>query len=506
MTGFAFGAIASFFIVINLLFSRHPAAEPVSFLTIVETVLPHRKLYVDFLDLNSPLTYAYHIPAVRIASLLPASSQTVLRIYTLALAVGFLSAYRYLLRRIWNKDMLTADAILVVTAAKILLPDWSFAQREYLISLAVWLYAFAFFVNTKSSGQPGRLLLFLSGLVMGISVHFKLFYALIPLSLIAVESIRKRGIAPITGVQSLGFFMGLAGCGVISFWLYPSYFTHILPLAWKTYPYYKTLFEVRTVPELYLLLWLLALYCLVKTKQKYIFFVTIWTGVLSFLIAVLQKKGFSYHFFPSNMSLLIAIMTCLCMWRKTNFHSSRRNQMVIASISFAVVLICYILPLYRAVSFGPSVEKYLKELSGVFDSAGCRSYAALGTTVYRQNNLFSYSCVRHDFAYPNFWMLPGFYKDHTGARFEDNDYHSVAAMGSDEKIFFDTVISDLQRTKPDYVLIDVAESKAGFRAEGFDYVQYFSQDNRFVGFLRGYMSIRKTGDFEIYKKTITFSK
>jgi hypothetical protein len=122
----------------------------------------------------------------------------------------------------------------------------------------------------------------------------------------------------------------------------------------------------------------------------------------------------------------------------------------------------------------------------------------LTTHVLPSFPLVNYSGARWPYHFHSLWPLPGFYHQEISSQKIVN-YHSSESSGPFEKFLVNTVVADLVNTPPKLLIVDQSKFKIGLGSVEFDFIDYFSQDERFKKLLSNYSLLTQYGDFKIFK-------
>jgi hypothetical protein len=97
------------------------------------------------------------------------------------------------------------------------------------------------------------------------------------------------------------------------------------------------------------------------------------------------------------------------------------------------------------------------------------------------------------------------YLDHQ----EEFQYHAPDQMRKSERFLFDCIISDLIKNPPELLIFDGKGMSYGWSTSNlfansqqipFDYLIYFSQDDRFIRLMKNYSYLTSINNYKIYKK------
>jgi hypothetical protein len=78
-------------------------------------------------------------------------------------------------------------------------------------------------------------------------------------------------------------------------------------------------------------------------------------------------------------------------------------------------------------------------------------------------------------------------------------YRSLEKMAPNERFVVDSVVKDLLSEPPQLLAVDKARQPT-LRMQFFDFIGYFSQDQRFFMLIKNYKYIGGVGHYDIYLK------
>ncbi|WP_395400043.1 hypothetical protein ACHMW6_22475 [Pseudoduganella sp. UC29_106] len=251
-------------------------------------------LYVDFPEVNPPLIIWLNMPCAWLAQHLGVADATVFRLMIATLGLVSVAWSGAILCRTLDKnDVWAWLAIGIYTV--VVLPGYEFGQREHIAYLSVLPYLAE--AACRLSGKRGSMVEHVAvALLAVIGVAIKPHFLLVPLLVEgAIISMTRR--MPGTGVVVA---MTLLVCYAASVhWLAPEYFNMLQLLAGSYWRNSEPWLGFVALPQFYCVAILLAITWFVRTKSRPVACV-ISFAVLGFaLAAILQHKGWSYHWIPA---------------------------------------------------------------------------------------------------------------------------------------------------------------------------------------------------------------
>ncbi|HEU5041745.1 MAG TPA: hypothetical protein VFT84_13025, partial [Gemmatimonadales bacterium] len=291
-----------------------PALPDVAWLLyMAERLRAGARLYVDLVEVNPPLIVWLNVPAVTLAALLGCSPVLVYRCLVLATAVASCALCARVLAEV--KEPSDPDGrrvlLLLVAMAVAVLAGPDFGEREHLLLLLALPYVFL--VAARLEARPvGGGLAWLVGLAAGLGIALKPYFVLLPLTLEAALLLGKprRPVRPET--LGIGIVIGTY-LAAVQVWAGP--YWRIASTLGKVY--YEFLQEPVLVTAVAghgagLVLFALLAYGTLREPGRnppllrVLFLATLaWYGS-----AVIQRKGWRYHFYPamSTAFLLLGLL------------------------------------------------------------------------------------------------------------------------------------------------------------------------------------------------------
>jgi hypothetical protein len=292
---------------------------------------------------------------------------------------------------------------------------------------------------------------------------------------------------------------------LISYWIvvgvfFPEYVTSAFKAA-QVYGAYNTTFSDLFAQQT-AVLWLIAVVILLATRADRngrrapeLFFVA---GTSLLIVALFQRKGWGYQFYPARVALLLSIgflfastLQRLKWFSKLRLMSVATLFMVFAAAKVAVD--SFVQPLPGSI---PSLLQFVKNADG-------KSLMFFSTVSEPQFPLVDYAHVGWASRFTCLWFLPHFYRNVSVRPHEPFPYHEPQEMSLLEREFFDEVISDLVARCPELLFNDIADVKYPFGQTKFNFIEYYSMDSRFANLFQKYSLIATIDRFAVYKHRTT---
>lgn len=271
-------------------------------ITVGERVLAGARLYVDIFELNPPASVLIYVPGILLAHVLGVRPELTTAALTLLLAGLSFALAATLARRSWWLLPVAAFACL-------LLPGASFAQREHIAVLT--LLPLIATSAARAEGRPvPRGIALLAGAGAGITASIKPHFLLAVLPLFLLVAWRRRSMAAISKVEAVAAASVVALYAAAVFVFFPDYASQVLPLIGTGYLQVRfPVSDLATLPAFLLFAIAAGLTLFVerrKLRHSESMFPLLAAG--GFALAMLvQGKGYANHLYPPLALSLIAL-------------------------------------------------------------------------------------------------------------------------------------------------------------------------------------------------------
>jgi hypothetical protein len=460
------------------------------------------RLYVDIYDNNPPMIYLLYLPPVALAGLLSLPVIPVFYIYLLVvLCLSYWLSWS-LIKIIYSTSApLTRYCLFLTLIFLTLIPPLTdFGQREHLLFILTLPYILA--AGVRSQYKPlspwyGGCIGILAGIGFCIKPHFLLLWLFIEAYLIfkcRISLVWRR-------IENLAilFVLIIFGLYVLT---WHSNFLRLVSLALRTYFAFENqgIWKIIKVNHT-VKIWVLAGITMFFLKRRpqddgpaYILFLA---STAFLLIALSQKKGWPYHFYPCLAIACFIIFINTILWLEQLPELEERLWQGLAGCGLMLIVAIFLAGGYQIVRSHQGAQKSMvvKMIPFVKNHAQGKPIYVLTTHVTPTFPLVNYSGALFPYKFSQLWALPGFYQKQKGAN--KIVFHSPAQMEDLERWFFDTIISDLLSTPPVLLIVDQTQETKFARLSGL--LGYFSQDPRFAQLLSRYEIIEKFDDYIIYR-------
>ncbi len=468
-------------------------------------MLDGAELYKDIIEVNPPLNFFITAIPVYLARVTHLPATAVYRTFIFLIALLSLLVCGSFSKKMLKDSPPTLRYLFLFLIAFIftVLPMYDFGQREHLYLMFCMPYFVSTIAFALGEKQRNRVSL-LIGFFAAIGFLLKPFYLIIWLVLEIFLVLDKKNLRILYHryenilivLISLIYFTT-----VTTFW--PRYIT-LTEIAFQVYHAYSVpvhmILSYRIGLLLLMLLSVVFFWLQKKHPAKKIFIALLTIAVISFFIAILQKKGWPYHFYPYKATILLFLtfniahfISRIIKLEKT-FRFGFNGFLLVVLIYF----ICFqiFIPIKNNLHNIPYERMTTRNLiKFVKKHAQNKSIYLFSTSVAHSFPLVNYTNTYWASRFNCLWFLPALYPHD----YRPQRYHNKSEMNYIEQYIFTTTISDLQENKPELIIVNTSPMKQGFKGRDFNFIKYFSQDNHFKRFFDRYQKIGKLDYFVIYK-------
>jgi hypothetical protein len=226
--------------------------------------------------------------------------------------------------------------------------------------------------------------------------------------------------------------------------------------------------------------------------------------VAAYLAGAAQHKGWTYHFLPARV---LAVLLLGLVVADVSRPLIRPVERVYAAVAFTalVTTLGWALGQEAFRATGLDAKRQWQQAQLGRDLAAVRRHVAPGESLYAFSYtinsgfpLVNYSGLRWASRFPHLWLLEALYHDQLQA-VSPMRYRRAADMGPAERYLNDAVAEDLDRNRPDLIMVlrnarDVPENAV----RRMDYLAYFGRDPRIAAELASYRFVEDYGPYRIY--------
>lgn len=470
------------------------------------------KLYVDAIDMNTPLVFVLHLLPEGLAKLTGLPGTTML---ILCLAAGIAASYatcRWVLAGSLDPAHATADALLPLLLLFLLIvfPNQTFGQREHIMLVLAMPYLLV--ASGRAQGEVlSRRLRIITGLLAGLGFCIKPYFIAIP-ALVELYILSQRGwralLADVVPWCMLAVGVSHAVFAVL---VTPEYFTIALPIAREFYTAVSDTdwLDLITGPHLgppSVILPLLCIPAWLAIRSDLARIVSL-AGIGALFSAYAQGKGWPYQSMPAQALtlLLAAVIIAHVMdhqvWPRRTITGGQPRQQGPRLFAAALMLLVFYQeglhtrPFFKQLEYANSEVPRLLHI--IRQEAYNKRILVLSPGIYPHFPIINYADVRMTMRFESMWVLQGVYADCSELA---PLYNPPEAMSRGEAFVFRSVAEDFYKKKPALLIVDKVAGIPRCQDETFNYLDYFSRNPLFAKRLEDYDQLMEFDRYVIYKR------
>jgi hypothetical protein len=498
LAGFGLGVLPVFLGILNhdVAWLLHAAGR----------VLAGDTLYVDVVETNPPLIVWLNFAPIFFARAAGISEILAFRLLMLLVVACSLMLSGWTLRRILP-DRPAGRRLILALSFFLLLPltGYDFGEREHLLLALVWPYLLM--ASGRAMGRPivGGMPWIAGGLA-GVGIALKPHYVLLWVAVEGYLAWARRGwrawLRPeAPAIAAVGMAYAIAVVAIT-----PDYLG-LVRWARSVYafsgPVTFSSMMAETAALVSLVAWLGFAFVRPRGKYRASCEVALVANISLLSIAIVQYKGYHYHFYPPLASAMLLLGLLFIESRGLGAPRSKIAGVLCGGLAAALAIQAAVDQVVESRLWKGHPDRSEMPLGRMArlakDHAKGGSIFTFSAAVVDSFPLVTYSGVGWASRHPCLWFLPGLYSEYYGAS-RTLKYHPMEAMSDTERFLFNTVVDDLLKDRPALLFVDEAEHKVAFPWQRFDYLEYFSRDPRFAAFLRQYEPLTKVDVFRIYRR------
>lgn len=463
---------------------------------------------IDFFETNPPMILYLYLPICLIYKILHVNIATIIMNYIFILAIVSTIISFFLLKKIirpQDKAILYSLSF-AFGCILLLLPANQFGQREHILMIFFLPYLFSTILaleNKKMNATSA----FLIGCFAGAGLAMKPFF-LIPFFLIEVYAmIAKRNFLFSIRIETITIACVLLLYFISILILHPSYIYVMLPIIMDLYfeSVKEPWIEVITTATLYYCAMAIVPIVLFKFDKHYQHLIMILLlAMLGMMLACLvPRTPWYYHMLPAyGFACVIWTYYLVKLTSMYLSHSTNKFTFILNKSCFLLLaLVFYSMPLNDTLdlfayyihnkSYGPKKQliQYVSSLAK-HDTVSCFSF----NTTDDCFPLVFYTHSQYGGRFPFFWWLRAIlHYEH----FPKQDTLPTT-IAKDKEYVFNEMVKDLNHYKSDIVIINTENIGLLFDKR-FNFIKYFSQDERFRHIWKNYRFIANVSHYQIYQ-------
>jgi hypothetical protein len=470
------------------------------------------KLYVDAIDMNTPLTFVLHLLPEALAKVTGLPGTTLL---VVCLAIGIAASYltcRWVLAASLDPAHATADALLPLLLLFLLIvfPNQTFGQREHI--LLVLCIPYLLVASGRAQGESlSQRLRITTALLAGLGFCIKPYFIAIP-ALVEIYILARRGWrAELRDPVPWSMLSVGVAHALFALFVTPEYFTIALPIAREFYSVVSDTDWLNLItgphlgpPSVILPLLGIPAWFAIRSDLARV----IWLAGLGALFsAYAQGKGWPYQAMPAQALtlLLAAVIIAHVMdhqvWPRRTIVGGQPRQQGPRLFAAALMLLVFYQeglhtrPFFKQLEYANSEVPRLLHI--IKQEAYNNRVLVLSPGIYPHFPIMNYAGARMTMRFESMWVLQGAYAD--CSEFAPL-YNPPEAMSRGESFVFRSVAEDFYKKKPALLIVDKVAGIPRCQGEVFDYLDYFLRNPLFAKRFEDYDQLMDFDRYVIYKR------
>ncbi|HEX6957235.1 MAG TPA: hypothetical protein VF194_04550 [Ferrovibrio sp.] len=463
-------------------------------------------LYVDAIDINTPLVFVLHLLPEALAKLTGIPGTTMLvALLGLGIAGSFLTC-RWVLAASLDPAHATADALLPLLLLFILVvfPGDTFTQREHIMLVLSMPYLLV--ASGRAGGEKlSRRIRITTGILAGLGFAMKPYFLGIPFLVelyVLSQCGLRRSLADPAPWSVLAVCIAHALFAII---VTPEYFTIVWPIATGFYSEVSNWSSIDLAlsanlgpPTFILPLLGIAAFFAVRSDMARVMFLA---GIGGLISAYAQHKGWPYHALPSQAytllltGVIVAHVMDHVVWPRRG--DSRPAKLFAAALMMLVFYqqVLHNRPFDNQLDYRGSVLERLLHI--VQQETRNDRILILSPGIYPIFPLINYANLHLTMRFESMWLIQGAYAE---CRELAPLYNPPEAMSPAEAFVFRTVAEDFYKKKPSLLIIDNVPGIPRCQGDEFSYLDYFSRNPLFAKRFEDYEKIMDYDRYTIYRR------
>jgi len=467
-----------------------------------ERILNGNILYVDMLEFNPPIAAYFSIPPVWIARYFSLSAPTLFISYIILIIILSIYFCYKLINMIFHDINESLPILFSLIFLTLVWPLTVFGQREHIVLILTTPYILSA-INRALDNQLDKTLSLAVGVLAGIGLSFKPYFLCIWIFIECYLIILKHKKDSLLWIGNIAIISVTALYYIYIAVFHINYFA-MVSLALQTYhgfnvPFLEIIFDYRTLP------WFISLLIIIfmsfSQSDKIVLRIIFIASTAFYVTVIFQKKGWPNHFYPglATSLFLLSIATIRVIGQYKNIFQRSWKGVRLSVLVFitCLAIMTGIISIRKYTMYEHSVLPELIPL--VKTHAAGEPIFFFSTHLYPATLLIPYSKAVHSYRLWSLWHLSTYYrhKNHVEKKVK---YHQLHEMDKIERMLFDMAINELITNPPMLLIVDQKKYLFGLGDIGFDFIEYFSMDERFTKFLKQYSKLAKIGDYQLYKR------
>lgn len=473
-------------------------------LTMAGRLLDGERLYRDILEINPPLIVWLQVPIVwlaRAAGLTPAS------VYRGAVLTGCIISTGATVQLAFRSRFAVRHPVLAQWMAPallfvlLLIPAAAFGQREQVIAALLMPLLALTVLRLDGMAVRGRTAI-ATGIAAGIAIALKPFFVVLWVLLAALRSLQQHRWR--LNAEDLAI-IGVGAVYIATVVVSAPEFFHVVRVFGPVYAAFTSVRSFGTLLGNAAALWAgasLVAWVVRRDAEDTVGLVLALSVIGAFVAAILQRKGWTYHFVPAICFSVLLGLVALASRGTTTTRVARASRAVAACL----LLLSWVPLLQRTASrFGSGVaeaDEPVRQLASVVArQRPARSILVLSADMTSALPWIAEVGLVNRASFPFLWVPAVEYR----TRWNGNPRTTLrdrAAMSEAERTAYDAVVSDFVRHTPDLLAVETRvrnEHLTGYPG-GFDHLVYYGRDSRFAACFMEYRLAAALQDYLVFRR------
>ena len=494
---FILGALPQFF--------APPLPDVAWLLYVAREVLGGARLYVDLVEVNPPLIVWLNLIPAALARALGLPDVQVYRLLVLLAALVSFLLCLAVLGRMREPGRPAARRLVAILVAVALVPlaGPDFGEREHLLLVLALPYVLLAGLRMQAgdigAGRAGVI-----GALAGIGIALKPYFVLLPVLLEGLLLLRRHRVRrpeTIAMVAVVAVYIGSVFLWAVPYWE----LSRLLGLAYYRFLQEPILLTAVMGQGAGLALCAMLAYAALRdrARPRPAWTVLLLATIALYLSAVLQRKGWRYHFYPSMATglLLLGLLATEARSRTMTFAARIYGAVAVAltiylPLSLLAGGILTLMKPSRAEPVGDPDLPRLVELVGREAPGG--DILVLSTNMASAFPLVTEAGVGWASRAPSVWPLAAEYRDALRSPVPLT-YRPAAERTALERYLVTTVTEDFVRRRPELLIVlRPGPDRPEWGVRRLDYLEFFGQDPGFARELGRYGFLADVGEYRVY--------
>jgi hypothetical protein len=436
--------------------------------------------YRDILETNPPLAFWFTLPPVWLAGIMGLPAETVFVVYALAINAGVLFFVWHLHGSDSKNNYDRKELLIILTAVTCFGMSFGFGQREYFLTLLLLPY-----ITSVASRVDGKTihpyLQVLLGLITGVGLAFKPYFLAIPLLVEAFHLYETRNWKVVLRIDIFIMAGVMLVYPLLAWWQYPEYFSDILPMAQLTYEAYQISLHDLVWKSAFILFSIITIDIAVLVVMRgvrahgyYVWLCAAFGGLLSYFA---QAKGFPYHLVPALTFILTA------------FFLSVKDlpRPLLRWVSYVGFVLCV---LYGLADYASQQKLRVAAYDELLNGAQPKRMMIFTSDIGMAFPFMPAHKIEWVGHFQSFWMMPAVSQGLISGAQAEVFVEKIGAMTG----------ADLEKYRPDYVIIDNRKIAYALADRDVDFVSRFSLAPSFLRAWSSYKLANSKGRFQLWER------